>query len=53
MNTGISHRKHHLCCAAAHSILAAIALLERSLAVALAETAIAIAYFDLARRNEP
>jgi hypothetical protein len=51
MNTPAPHRKHHLCCAAAHFALAVIALLERSLAVAAAEATVAAVYADLARRE--
>jgi len=51
MKTGCSNCKHHLCCAAAHLALAVIALLERSLAVAVAEGAISLVYADMAWRD--
>jgi len=51
MNTPAPHRKHHLCCAAAHLALAIIALLERSLAVAVAEGTMSAVYADMAWRD--
>jgi hypothetical protein len=51
MNTPATHRKHHLCCAAAHFALAIIALLERALAVSAAEAAVALVYADMAWRD--
>ena len=51
MNTPTSHRKHHLCCAAAHTFLALAALAERALAVAVAEAVVALVYADLAWRD--
>jgi hypothetical protein len=49
MNTPAPHRKHHLCCAAAHLAVAVVALLERSLAVA--EGAMSLGYADMAWRD--